>query len=180
MKDYCVIDCEISDKIEDMRVLDTPWELTFSCGVIWDSISKECKVFVDSKEFMNEILKYKNIVSFNGIKFDFGLFKKKYPILYKKIMAVNHIDILAWFYEKYGFRVSLNDFLKYNLDKQKSGNGDDVVNMDMNQRIFYCTNDVELTNELFLKCFNSGKIKYNDFRKGGITEVYIDGNWKMV
>lgn len=103
---------DIETDFGDIRSMRSKRERKFRCGVIYSYDNKNIQVFKKPKEFVNEMKKYKHIVSYNGEGFDFFVLEKYGLELVKKSHHKSH-------------KIPEKDFMKNDLSKlMKSRKGE--------------------------------------------------------
>ncbi|HAW49900.1 TPA: helicase [bacterium] len=110
------------------------------------------KVFMENEieSLLDELFSSSLVIGFNLFDFDYkvlGAYTEK--DLYK----FPTIDMLREIKKVLGFRISLNNLAKANLDKQKLGSGLDAVRFwkegNIEKLIEYCIRDVEVTKDIY-------------------------------
>ncbi len=124
----------------------------------------------DVPHLLQELDKFKPIVTFNGEGFDFKVLSAYGSIdfLYQK-----STDLLAILIKEIGFRVKLESVAQATLGRGKSGTGTESVEWwrsgdpQLRQKVIdYCTLDVELTRDIYLHARKHGFVNINDLKRG--------------
>ncbi len=126
--------------------------LGMSVGVIFKSETDEYKSFMESdvKELINELFLADLVIGFNLISFDYKVLK---PYTEKDLSLLPTLDMLKEIHKTLGFRISLDNLAKTNLDIQKIGSGLDVIRWwkvgNIEWVIEHCRRDVEITKKIY-------------------------------
>jgi DEAD/DEAH box helicase domain-containing protein len=124
----------------------------------------------DVPRLLDETLKFKRIVTFNGEGFDFKVLSAYGPVdsLYRK-----SVDMLALLSRKLGFRVKLDSLALATLGRGKTGTGTECVEWwrsgdpALRQRVVeYCKMDVDLTRQIYHFGKQKGYVLIEDLRAG--------------
>ena len=133
----------------------------------------------DVPALLEETVKFKKVVTFNGENFDFKVLGAYGPVdsLYRK-----SVDMLALLSRKLGFRVKLDSLALATLGRGKTGTGTECVQWwrsgdpDLRQRVVdYCKMDVELTRQIYQFGKQKGYVLIEDLRAGRPRRV--EGPW---
>lgn len=107
------------------------------------------------------------IIGYNQLWFDLPVLQKYTKI---NLLELPNYDILIEFQKVAGFRSKLDDLCKANFDNDVKTDSYEVYRHYHKQGkwlelIDYCMNDVRLTEQLFKKILNDGKIFYLDLHQ---------------
>lgn len=138
-------------KLEDYVVLDiettgfSPRFNCIRCVCIYESKSNTYKSFTkDTIEDLWNYIDNKPLIGHNIKKFDMKFLE------HNGYNGCNYIfDTMEYFQKLTGRMIKLNTLCQLNLNAEKSGNGEDSLNLSDSDLIKYCTKDVELTHDLY-------------------------------
>lgn len=133
----------------------------------------------DMPRLLMELRNFEPIVTFNGENFDFKVLSAYGTVDFLKSRST---DMLAIMSKKLGFRVKLESVALATLGKGKSASGKESVDWwqsgDPEKRrkvLEYCTQDVELTRDVYLFGKEHGYVSIDDVKQGGVRRV--DVSW---
>ena len=111
-----------------------------------------------------EIMKQSElVVGYNHLWFDLPVLQKYADF---NLLDLPSYDIMVEAEKKIGFKLKLDDLCKANLGSKKTDSYEVYKHYYAQKKwsplIDYCLHDVKLTNQLFLKIVNEGKLTYND------------------
>ncbi len=131
----------------------------------------------DVPRLLQELDKFKPIITFNGEGFDFKVLSAygSVDFLYQK-----STDLLSMLIREVGFRVKLEAVAQATLGRGKSGTGTESVEWwrsgdpQLRQKVIdYCTLDVELTRDIYLHARKHGFVNINDLKRGTSRRVRL-------
>lgn len=134
-------------KIKDEKIkLYYPDIRVICCIFIINNVAYE-KVFCADEvgDFLKLLRKFKKVISFNGVNFDFPVVQKnlgyKHPVKYPG----THFDILEELYKKTNKRFSLDSLVRLNIFTKKMVNGRDMGALNLEDLTKACLSDVRQT-----------------------------------
>jgi len=171
--------------IKSKEDFSNPEKLGFGCGVIYDGIIGDFFLFEekDVKKFIQMLLEFDRLVSFNGKKFDIYILKPYCSDeVFSLLLNKEHLDILEVIKNKIGYMVGLNNVAYHTLGIKKTGFGADAPKLlqegKVKEVLEYCKNDVHITNEIYKKLMRDGKLKIW-FSKYGFAEEIDFGDYLL-
>lgn len=103
------------------------------------------------------------IIGYNHLWFDLPVLQKYADY---NLLDLPSYDIMIEAEKKIGYKLKLDDLCKANLGSAKTDSYEVYKHYYAEKKwaplIDYCMHDVKLTNQLFLKIVNEGKLLYND------------------
>lgn len=115
------------------------------------------------KDFIEVLKNADLVIGYNHLWFDLPVLQKYSDF---DLLKLPSYDIMIEAEKKIGFKLKLDDLCKANLGTQKTDSYEVYKHYHAEKKwaplIDYCMNDVKLTNELFLKIVNEGRLIYND------------------
>lgn len=127
----------------------------------------------EAKDFIDLMKEADLIVGYNHLWFDLPVLQKYSDY---NLLDLPSYDIMVEAEKKIGFKLKLDDLCKANLGTQKTDSYEVYKHYYAEKKwaplIDYCMNDVKLTNELFIRIVNEGKLIYNDLLD--TKEIHFD------
>lgn len=115
------------------------------------------------KDFLDVLKNADLVIGYNHLWFDLPVLQKYSDF---DLLQLPSYDIMIEAEKKIGFKLKLDDLCKANLGTQKTDSYETYKHYYAEKKwaplIDYCMHDVKLTNLLFVKIINEGKLIYND------------------
>ncbi len=171
-----VFDLETQRSAEEVGGWHNAHLMRVSCGVTWDSLDEKFDVYRENEiEKLVEKLKSADlVVGFNQIRFDYKVLSAYTPFDFSTLPS---LDILAEIKRTLGHRLSLDQLAAATLNKSKSADGLQALEWwkrgEVEKIISYCTEDVEITRDIFLHGVREGYLCYEK-KPHGLVKLPVD------
>lgn len=170
-------DLETKNTFQDAGSND-PADLDMSVVCIHDSLDDSYKSFLETDlNNLWPILEQADmLVTWNGDHFDIPILNKYYP---GDISKIKSLDLMKEVQLVLGRRLKLDTVAAATLGKNKSGNGLEAIewwrNGEIDKLVYYCTEDVKITRELYDYALKNNLLKYKDFgQSGAVKDIKLD------
>jgi DEAD/DEAH box helicase domain-containing protein len=196
MKDFLVFDLETQRSAQEVGGWNNIADMKMSVGVVWDSAQQKMYTYYEEqvKDLIAHLLSGPVVIGYNHIGFDYIVLSGYYPIgnerndAMEKFKAADNLDLLVDIKGRIGKRVRLDDVARPTLKVGKSADGllalkwyKEYLDGDTEKlgRITdYCTQDVEVTRDVYLFGIHHKQVYYED-RVEGIKSITVDWGTKM-
>lgn len=124
-------------------------------------------------QLIENLMSSELIVGFNHVSFDYEVLS---AYTSENLKTLNNLDLLLEAKDRLGYRLSLDHFAEHTLGRRKSGSGLDAAGwykqgrMDLIEK--YCTDDVQLTSDLYEFGRDKGYLLY--MRRGLISRLDVE------
>jgi len=147
-----------------------------SCGVTWDSVEQKFEVYLedDVDKLVEKLRSADLVVGFNQIRFDYKVLSAYTSFDFSKLPS---LDILVEINRILGHRLSLDQVSAATLGRPKSADGLQALEWwergEMEKLVSYCTEDVEITRDIFMHGVREGYLCY-DKKPHGRVKMPVD------
>ncbi len=191
MNDYLVFDLETQRSAQEVGGWHNIAEMKMSVGVLWDSRSSEFHIYYEDKvmDLIEHLQSGPRVIGFNHIGFDYTVLSGYYADNHErvefldKLKNLNNLDLLNDIKNRIGKRIKLDSIAQSTLGVGKSADGLMALKWykehlqgdseKLKMIADYCTQDVEVTKNVYLYGINNGKILYED-KFVGIKGVEVE------
>lgn len=173
-------DLETKNFFQDVGSND-PTDLDISVLCIHDSKTDQYSSFLeaDLNKLWPILEQADMLITWNGEHFDIPILNKYYP---GDLTKIKSLDLMKEVQKTLGRRLKLDSVGEATLGRNKTGNGADAVNWwrsgEIDKIIYYCTEDVKLTKELYDYATANKSLKYKEL--GSFKEIKLDTSaWEV-
>ncbi len=197
MKDFLVFDLETQRSAQEVGGWGNIAEMKMSVGVLWDSNQQKFYVYYEEQvtELIEHLLSGPLVIGYNHLGFDYTVLSGYYASekerrdIITRFKEAENLDLLVDIKERIGKRIRLDDVARPTLKVGKSADGlmalkwyKEYLNGEtekLKQIADYCTQDVEVTRDVYLFGVQHKHIYYED-RVEGIKSVAVDWSEKII
>jgi len=197
MKDFLVFDLETQRSAQEVGGWGNIAEMKMSVGVLWDSNQQKFCIYYEEQvtELIEHLLSGPLVIGYNHLSFDYTVLSGYYASekdrrdIITRFKDAENLDLLVDIKERIGKRIRLDAVARPTLKVGKSADGlmalkwyKEYLNGEtekLQQIADYCTQDVEVTRDVYLFGVQHKQIYYED-RTEGIKSVTVDWSEKII